>query len=57
MDEVLMVVLVLVLGVLMNQIGIDEEDILGCSIGSFDGMTYEKTCGFIARKYFEEKDR
>ena len=51
-----MVVLVLGLEVPMNHIGIDDEYMLGSSVGSFDGMTYGKTCGFIARKYLEEKD-
>ena len=41
-DEVLMLVLVLILEVLTNHIGIDEEDNLGSSVGSFYGMTYEK---------------
>ena len=40
--EVMMVIMVLVLEVLMNHIGIDDEDTLGYSVGSVDGMTYEK---------------
>ena len=48
-----MVVLVLGLEVLMNHIGLDGEDMLGSSVGSFDGMTYEKKCGFISRKSFQ----
>ena len=38
----MMVVVVLGLEVLMNHIGIDEEDTLGSSVGSFDGITYGK---------------
>ena len=34
--------MVLVLEVLMNNIGIDEEDMLGSSVGSSDGITYLK---------------
>ena len=41
-DELLMVVKVMGLEVLMNHIGLDDEDTLGSSVGSFDGMTYEK---------------
>ena len=41
-DEFLMVVKVMGLEVLMNHIGLDDEDTLGSSVGSFDGMTYEK---------------
>ena len=44
-----MVVLVLGLEVPLNHIGIDDEYTLGSSFGSFDGMTYRKTCRFIAR--------
>ena len=55
-DELLMVVLVLGLEVLMNNIGIDDEDTLGFSVGSSVFITYGKICGFITRKYFEEKD-
>ena len=40
--EVMMVIMVLVLEVLMNHIGIDDEDTLGYSVGSFNGTTYEK---------------
>ena len=50
---VLMVVLVLGLEVLTNHIGIDEEDTLGYSVGSYDGITYEKSSWFIAEKYLE----
>ena len=39
---VLMVVLVLGLEVLMNHIGLDEEDTVGSSVGSSDGINYEK---------------
>ena len=46
----LMVVVVLGLEDLMKQIGIDEEDTLGSSIGSFDGVTYGKTYGLIYGK-------
>ena len=49
-------VLVLGLEVKMNLIGFENEGTLGYSIWSFDGMNYEKTCGFIARKYLEQKD-
>ena len=45
-----MVVLVLVLEVLMNHVGLDDKDTMGSSVESFDGMTYGKTCGFIAKK-------
>ena len=55
-DEVLVVGMVLMLEVLMNHIGSDDEDMLGSNGGSFDGMTYGKTCGLIYIKYFEEKD-
>ena len=48
-----MVVLVMGLEVLMKQIGLDEEDTLGSSVGSSDGITYKKICGFIAGKYLE----
>ena len=41
-DEVLMVVLVLGLEVIINHIGIDEEDMMGSSVGSFDGTTHGK---------------
>ena len=44
-----MVVLVLGLEVPLNHIGINDEYTLGSSFGSFDGMTYRKTCRFIAR--------
>ena len=37
-----MVVLVLRLEVLTNHIGLDDEDPLVSSIGSFDGMNYGK---------------
>ena len=37
-----MVVLVMGLEALHNQIGIDDEYMMGSSVGSFDGMTYEK---------------
>ena len=45
--------MVLVLGSegLMEHIGIDEEDTLGYSVDSSDGITYEEKCGFIAGKY------
>ena len=40
--------MVLGLEVLMNNIGIDEEDMLGSSVGSFDGVTYgRKPLGFV----------
>ena len=35
----------------MNHLGLDYGDILGSSIGSLDGITYEKTCGFVARQF------
>ena len=54
--EVFMVVLDLGLEVLTNQIGLHDEDTLGSPVDSFDSMIYKKNCGFIARKYFEEKD-
>ena len=50
-----MVVLVLGLEVLMNHIGLDGEDMLGSSVGSFDGMNDEKNGRFISRKYLEQK--
>ena len=40
--ELLVVVLVLGLEILMNHIGLNGEDTMSCSFGSFDGMTYEK---------------
>ena len=49
----MIVVLVLGLEVLMNHIGIDYEDTLGSSVGSSDGITYEKNCGLISGKYLE----
>ena len=55
--EVFMVGMFLGLEVLMNHIGINDEYILGYSVGSFDGITYGKIYGFICRKYFEEKYR
>ena len=55
-DDVLMVVLVLGLEVPMNHIGIDVEYMLGSSVGSFDGMTYEKNLWVHCQKYLEEKD-
>ena len=48
---VLIVVLVMVLGVLMNHIDIDEEDTLGYSIGSSDGITYGKNLWVHFWKY------
>ena len=53
-DEVLVTVPVMGLEVLMNHIGIDDKDTLSSSVGSFDGIM-EKTCGFIDRRYPEEK--
>ena len=41
-DKVLMAVLVLGLGVIINHIGIDEEDMMGSSVGSFDDTTHGK---------------
>ena len=41
-DNVLMAVLVLGLEVIINHIGIDEEDMIGSSVGSFDGTTNGK---------------
>ena len=38
-----MVVVVLGLELLMNHIGIDEEDTMGSYVGYFDGITYGKT--------------
>ena len=38
----LIVVLFMGLGVLMNHIGIGEEDTLGSSVGSSDGIAYGK---------------
>ena len=37
-----MLVLVLGLEVLMNHVEIDEENALGYSVGSFDGINYVK---------------
>ena len=37
-----MVVLVLGLKLLINHIGIDDEDTLGSSVGSFGGINYVK---------------
>ena len=28
---------------------------MGSSVGSFDGITYEKNCWFISGKYLEKK--
>ena len=38
---------------LINNIWIYDKDMLGSSFGSFDGLTYEKKCGFISIKYRE----
>ena len=38
---------------LTSHIDIDEEYTLGSSVGSFDGITYGKPCGFTAGKYLE----
>ena len=43
-------VLVLGLEVITNKIGLNDEDTLGSSVGSFDGITYKKICGFILKK-------
>ena len=40
----------------MNHIFINDEDMLGSYVESFDGIIYEKNCEFIGRKYFEDKD-
>ena len=40
-----MVVMVMGLEVLMNHIGIHDEDIMGSYVGSFDGITYFKKGG------------
>ena len=48
-----MVVLVLGLEVIMNHIGLDDEDTLCSSVGYFDGINCGKTCGLIAGKYIE----
>ena len=37
-----MLVLILEMEVLINHIGIDEEDTLGSSVGSSDGITHLK---------------
>ena len=50
--EVLMVVLVLVLEVLMNHVGLDDEDTMGSSVGSFDNMTYGKKLRVYFQKIF-----
>ena len=39
-DEVLMVVLVLGLEVIISHIGINDEDTMGSSVGSFYGTTH-----------------
>ena len=41
-DKVLMAVLVLGLEVIINHIGINEENNMGSSVGSFDGTTNGK---------------
>ena len=41
-DEVLMVVLVVGLEVIINHIGINDEDMMGSSVGYFDGTTHGK---------------
>ena len=56
-DEVLVVVLDLGLEVRMNHIGIYDEDTLGYSVGSFDGMTYEKKMWVHFKKIFSMKGR
>ena len=47
-----MVVLVLGLEVLINHIGIDDEDTLGSSVVSFDGMTYGKKLWVHCQKIY-----
>ena len=42
-----MLVLVLGLEVLMNHRRLDDEDMLGYFVGSFDGMTYKKHVGSL----------
>ena len=51
-DEVLMVVLVLGLEVIINHIGIDEEDTMGSSVGSFDCTTNGKYLWVHCQKIF-----
>ena len=51
-DEVLVVVLVLGLEVIINHIGIDEEDTMGSSVGSFDCTTNGKYLWVHCQKIF-----
>ena len=51
-DEVLMVVLVLGFEVIINHIGIDEEDTMGSSVGSFNCTTNEKYLWVHCQKIF-----
>ena len=52
---VLMVVLVLKLEVIMNNIGIDEEDKLGFSVGYFCGIHYvKKPVGSLLENIFNK---
>ena len=47
-----MMVLVLGLEVIMNHIGINDEDTLVSSVGSFCGKTYEKNLWVNCQKIF-----
>ena len=37
----------------MNHLGIDYEDTMGTYVGSLDGITNGKTCGFIAINFLD----
>ena len=52
-----MVVLVLGLKLLINHIGIDDEDTMGSSVGSFGGMTYVKNLCVRLQKISRRKVR
>ena len=50
-----MVVMVMGLEVLINHIGIHDEDIMGSYVGSFDGITYGKKLWVHFQKIFWRK--
>ena len=50
-----MVVLVMGLEVLTKHIGLDNEDKLGYDVGSFDGMTNEKSVGPLPENLLKKR--
>ena len=51
-DEMLTEVLIMGLEVLMNHIGLDDEDTMGSSVGPFDGMIYGKNLWIHFQKIY-----